>query len=337
MPANNAAGCGSLRRPWYYCAAAAPRPQGSASPPSMTPLARHSGVTDTAATVAVHHGLTSPLRVLHLSDSHLSLRSDCPPNSDRMHHAFAAASPCEVFQRQVEAASRDGTELIAHTGDFLNFPSEETVAFAMDVLERGGSGLTWLYSSGNHDWHFEGLDGSSEALRDEWRQVLRPLFAGKNPSHWVFDHEQSGLRFIGIDNSTYQISPFQLNFCQAHMSNSNKRPIVLMVHIPLYLEALMDEMYGADGVRRFGPGVSLCGDPDWGWDADHYHDVERRERWSTTGNLPSTSAFLETVKGCRHAAGGGARRAHPLGAGASNRGVGSDAVCDTGGIRGRSP
>eukprot|EP01047_Picozoa_sp_COSAG01_P123379 COSAG01_NODE_52311_length_347_cov_1.104839_1_plen_64_part_01 len=38
-------------------AAAEPRPQGSASPPSIPPLARHSGVTDTAATVAVH-GLT---------------------------------------------------------------------------------------------------------------------------------------------------------------------------------------------------------------------------------------------------------------------------------------
>ena len=33
---------------------------------------------------------------------------------------------------------------------------------------------------------------------------------------------------------------------------------------PLYLDALMDAMYGADGTRRFGPGVSLCGDPRWG-------------------------------------------------------------------------
>ena len=269
-----------------------------AETPPMLPLAHHSRVTDTAATVAVY-GLAAPLRVLHLSDSHLSLRSDCPPHSDRMHRAFAAASPCEVFQRQVEAASRNDTELISHTGDFLNFPSAETVAFARGVLERDGKGLTWLFSSGNHDWHFEGLDGSSEALRDEWRRkVLLPLYAGRNPSHWVFDHDKSGLRFIGIDNSTYQVTQSQLTFFQAQISNS-KRPIVLMVHIPLYLDALMGAMYDADGVRHFGPGVSLCGDPDWGWDADHYYEVERRERWSSAGNLPSTSAFLEAVRGCR--------------------------------------
>jgi hypothetical protein len=197
----------------------------------MAPLALHSRVTETTATVAVR-SLSAPLRVLHLSDSHISLRSDRQPNSERMHNAFVGrprrdtgemALPRDIFRGQVQAAAENGTGLIIHTGDFLNFPSAESVAFATDVLE--GCGLPWLYSSGNHDWHYEGLPGSSEALRDEWRaRALLPLYGGRDPSRWVEDHDASGLRFIAIDNSTYQISPEQLDFPRAQHGAANRPP-----------------------------------------------------------------------------------------------------------------
>ena len=269
-------------------------------------MARHSSLTDTTATVAVH-GLASPLRVLHLSDSHISLSSDNAPHSDRMHHAFIGADgdgtphrstgevalPTERFQGQVEVAAQNGTDLIIHTGDFLNFPSVEAVAFAHGVLAR--SGLPWLYCSGNHDWHYEGLHGSSEALRTEWRQrSLDPLYGERSPDNWV-DDSPSGIRFIGIDNSTYQVSQAQLAFFQAH-ATADERPIVLLVHIPLYLEELADTLGG--GHRSSG--VALCGDPRWGEASDAGYETEQRQRWPKEGNAASTMAFLTAVAACKN-------------------------------------
>eukprot|EP01044_Picomonas_judraskeda_P004445 COSAG03_NODE_390_length_8302_cov_70.582317_4_plen_394_part_00 len=53
----------------------------------------HSHITDTTATVAVG-GLSSPLTVRHLSDSHISLDSDLEPHSRRMHDAFFGTCCC---------------------------------------------------------------------------------------------------------------------------------------------------------------------------------------------------------------------------------------------------
>ena len=121
----------------------------------------HSAVTDTAATVAVG-GLKAPLRVLHLSDSHISLESDDPPHSQRMHAAFAGAEgegrahrdtgalmlPAARFEEQVAAAAKNGTQLIIHTGDFLNVSSSTRPQRA-----RAGSTLArrWLAGADTGD------------------------------------------------------------------------------------------------------------------------------------------------------------------------------------------
>ena len=59
----------------------------------------HSHITDTTATVAVA-GLSSPLSVRHLSDSHISLDSDLEPHSRRMHDAFFG-NYCCVLSREL--------------------------------------------------------------------------------------------------------------------------------------------------------------------------------------------------------------------------------------------
>ena len=101
----------------------------------MATTQAHSGVTDTTATIAVS-GLSAPLKVLHLSDSHISLSSDYEPHSSRMHRAFFSDGagrphrttgetqlPRDRFIQQVEEATANGTELLIHTGDFLNVRS----------------------------------------------------------------------------------------------------------------------------------------------------------------------------------------------------------------------
>ena len=100
----------------------------------MSAEVQHRNITDFTATVVVPN-LAAPVKVLHLSDSHVSLASDNAPHSDRMHNAFADGHgrhkgitlPKDLFAQQLKAAVDEGVQLIVHTGDFVNFPSADTV------------------------------------------------------------------------------------------------------------------------------------------------------------------------------------------------------------------
>lgn len=155
------------------------------------------------------------------------------------------------------------------------FPSPESVSFVKTVLDD--SKIPYLYSSGNHDWHYEGLPGSSEALRAEWRaKSLTPLYNGRNPSHWSED-TPSGLRFIAIDNSTYQVDAEQLAFFKEHAAGD--KPVVLLVHIPLCVDALQETLLARFDGDHAGRGVGLCGDPRWGTATDNGWETEQRPQW----------------------------------------------------------
>ena len=130
---------------------------------AMATAAVHMNITDATATVAVPH-ITRPLKVMHLSDSHVSLASDKAPHSDRMHAAFAnghgkhagGTVPKDIFTAQLNTALGQGADLIVHTGDFVNFPSAESVAFVKDALDSAG--IPYFYISGNHDCRLFMLD-----------------------------------------------------------------------------------------------------------------------------------------------------------------------------------
>lgn len=141
--------------------------------------------------------------------------------------------------------------------------------------------IPYLYISGNHDWHAEGLSGSSEALREEWRsKVLLPLYGGRDPACWA--ESVGGVRFIAIDNSTYQISARQLEFFEAELALAADagEPVVLLVHIPLYIAAI---------------GNHGCGWPGWGAAADKGYITEQRERWAARNNA-ETDVFVAAVE-----------------------------------------
>src|SRR5690625_6786791 len=55
------------------------------------------------------------------------------------------------------------------------------------------------------------MEGSIDELRSEWiRRRLHPLYQGHDPMMAAYD--MKGLRFLAIDNSTYEISDAQLAF-----------------------------------------------------------------------------------------------------------------------------
>ncbi len=230
-----------------------------------------------------------PVKVLFVSDTHLwmddqrgepftqySGRMAKAYNETRHFQTGKPTNPNDSFENIVQQAKKSNVDLLALPGDLFSFPSEAAIEWAYKQLNE--SGLTYQYAAGNHDWHYEGMVGSAVDLRKQWSETrLKPLYQGNNPLMTV--NEIKGIRFVMLDNSTYEILPEQLQFFRDQVKT--QKPIVLFVHIPLY----------APG-RSMGFG---CGNPQWGWDADRGYEVERRLRWPKTGHTSITMDFHKEV------------------------------------------
>ena len=246
-------------------------------------------------TIIAINELIKPLSVLQISDSHITFTSDTDKEyeqySERMAGAYAhtkhyetcePTTPIDSFMELIAFAQQEKVDLIALTGDIVNFPSATAVSMVMEILTA--SGIPFVYTAGNHDWHYEGMDGSADGLRREWSENrLKPLYEGGNAlySSRLF----GGINIVTIDNSTYQVNDEQLEFYR----QQQKRPefIALFMHIPMYMPTM---------------GI-CCGHPQWGYDTDRGYEIERRQRWSKNGNQPSTAAFVDQVMNTEKLAG----------------------------------
>lgn len=248
----------------------------------------HHDYTDSTAVISIE-GLQDSLRILQITDAHITVLDSSErklwPYSRRMDQAFITrpdgrtgepVRPKDQFLQLLDRAKSLKVDLILLTGDIVNNPSRSSVAFVQTALQQ--CGIPYLYTAGNHDWHYEGMKGSSPQLRKTWtKKGLRPLYGGRNP--FFHNHEIKGVQFVAIDNSTYQILPEQLAFFQQTLKQG--RPVVLLSHIPYY--------------RAGDPHKSGCGNPDWGWDQDKGFEIERRQRWPKSGNSLATNEFVDTL------------------------------------------
>ncbi|QDV70447.1 Calcineurin-like phosphoesterase [Rosistilla carotiformis] len=233
--------------------------------------------------------IRKPLRVLVAADTHLFLDDERGKPfhefSGRMAGAYnrtrhfktgEATNPQNSFTQIIERAQERNVDLLALVGDIFSFPSEAAIEWVADQL--AASKLRYYYVAGNHDWHYEGMPGSIDELRATWiEKRLKPLYQGNNPLMSAYDI--GDVRFLAIDNSTYEILPEQLDFFRAQAETG--KPLVLTVHIPMF----------APG-RPVGFG---CGHPEWGAQTDRNHKIERRPPWPTTGHTQATLDFHRDV------------------------------------------
>lgn len=224
-------------------------------------------------------GLKGTVRVAFAGDTHLGLRDA----RDDEHADFYArmaqyASKGEALEKTLKKCAERKTDLVALLGDTLSFPTLANAEFAERTMKA--SGLEWIYTAGNHDWHFEGDGGSDMEQRERWtKKRLMGLYpAGANPL--AHSRVVKGLRVVAIDNSTYEMLPEQTEFWRAEAAKGE--PVVLMMHIPLWTE---------------GWGVFTCGSPEWGAARDEYWKIERRQRWAeraSAATMEFRRAVLET-------------------------------------------
>ena len=229
------------------------------------------------------------IKVVHIADTHLFMDDNrgipYTKFSNRMAKAYnqtthfktrEKTTPMECFENTLAYAKEVNADVITLVGDIFSFPSELAVEWVNSKLEA--IGIPYIYVAGNHDWHYEGMSGELDALRDTWiDNRLLSLYQGNNPLMAAYDIK--GIRFLAIDNSTYEINDEQLAFFTEHAASG--LPLVLLVHIPMY-----------------APGKSIsfgCGNPNWNAPTDRNYKLERRPRWPKDGHSKTTFKFYKEV------------------------------------------
>lgn len=227
--------------------------------------------------------------IIHITDTHLSMDDERGQSfnefSGRMAGVYSVNSHFrtsdevatkESFTEILSLAKEEEADMIALSGDIFSFPSEAAIEWACKMLTD--TGIPFAYIAGNHDWHYEGMKGSSQSLREEWTEKrLKPMYQGNHPLYASYDI--NGTRIVCIDNSTYEILPEQLDFFRKQ--NNSGLALILMMHIPLYVPG-----------RGLGFG---CGHPQWGSESDKGFEIERREKWREGGHTETTMTFHKEV------------------------------------------
>lgn len=233
--------------------------------------------------------INQSVRVVHIADTHLFTDDERGIPYQEFSHRMAKAynqtthfkthvktNPEEAFEQTLAFAKEVHADVITLVGDLFSFPSEAAIEWALSKLND--TGIPYIYTAGNHDWHYEGMEGSLDDLRDTWiEKRLLPLYQGNHPLMAAYDVK--GIRFLAIDNSTYEINEEQLAFFTEQVASG--MPLVLLVHIPMY----------APGKKiSFG-----CGNPNWGASTDRNFELERRPKWPETGHTQTTLDFHKNV------------------------------------------
>ena len=236
--------------------------------------------------------VTEPVKIFVISDSHI-FRSDSREDpyrtySNRMAKAYNVTrhfitgektDPEECLRQTVALAVERGADAIALLGDMVSYPSEAGVEWVKATLDA--SGIPWFYTNGNHDWHYEGMEGTELELRDRWtRERLLPLFQGHDPK--LYSVEVKGVKLIFLDNGVYEILPEQLDAFRKTVKG--KQAKLLFSHIPFY-----------------APGYSphTSAHPDWGLATDNNYPIERRPPWPAEGPGKVTKDMWKAIlKAC---------------------------------------
>lgn len=228
-------------------------------------------------------------RLFVISDTHLWLSDEREEPyrsySKRMAAAYnqtthfatgRSTNPEEAFRATIALAKSCKADAVALLGDMVSYPSERGVELVQEVMNSAN--IPWYYTCGNHDWHYEGMEGSRLSLRDEWRdERLLPLYAGRNPNGYVVD--VNGVQLLILDTSTYDVLPEQLELTKKVIASG--KPFILMMHIPLYAP---------------GRGVAYgIGNPNWDANSDKGYKIERRERWPEGGHAQTDYDFYNIV------------------------------------------
>lgn len=186
-------------------------------------------------------GLVQPIRILQVSDCHLS--GCCEEDSEKA-KAKSKKKTAEFLketggvtqeQRLKEALDLSAEyDALVLTGDIADSPSRANLELLASMLE----GRRYLYTFGNHDYYTYDSDSGNADDRERFLDdFLRFL-----PCDPTMDSLQvGGVNLVALDDSLAQFSALQLDFLKAEAAKG--LPILLFLHLPVYSPTFVPQAY----------------------------------------------------------------------------------------------
>ena len=185
-------------------------------------------------------GLDAPVRLLHVTDSHICLanEADAAYDPELVGHAkqrgdaFGGEEQIEsYFTQALDYARRENIPML-HTGDLYDFLSEANFAY----MEQALSSVDSIYAAGNHDFcHFVGR--AIEDYQYKWENLRRVQPHVKQ--NLYFDSRIiGGVNIVTLDDGYYLFSKGQEEMLRAEAAKGY--PIILCMHVPLYTPKLAE-------------------------------------------------------------------------------------------------
>lgn len=178
-------------------------------------------------------GLEKPLKILHMTDSHLPFYCDSDSeNMIRQGKKRNEKRSVRNLNKLIKYGEKN-CDLIVHTGDLIDYISKPCVEFAKDFLKRD----KFLFVAGNHEY------AKYDDVKEDMAYRLNSLEEiGGYPVNIFFNsHIIGGVNFVGIDDAYHQVEYEQLEMLKEEVKKGY--PIILFMHAPLYENELYKKSY----------------------------------------------------------------------------------------------
>ena len=182
----------------------------------------------------VEIGLEKPLKILHITDSHLPFY--CEDDTEEIiRQAKKRQQETSVSNlKKLMKYGEENCDIIVHTGDLIDFISKPCIDFAREYLKNDKI----LFVAGNHEyWR---CDSEKEDMAYRIKSIER--MGGKLCEGMLFSSRIiGGVNFVGIDDAYHQAEYEQLDFLKEEVKKG--LPVILFMHAPLYEENLYKKSY----------------------------------------------------------------------------------------------
>ena len=185
----------------------------------------------TVLTGEINAGATAEINVLHTSDTHLTYYDNTDTAEVRRYGKSRYRHFGQNMQQtldEIVAMAKEENRLLIHTGDLLDFETDANIQKAKEFFDESDC----LYVPGNHETE---ADASYvEKLQAVYKRNLT-----------FYCEEINGVCFVGLDNTNHKMTAEQLDLLKEVVETG--KPIILLMHVPLYEEGLFYESIKADG------------------------------------------------------------------------------------------
>ena len=215
-------------------------------------------------------GLEAPLKILHITDSHIAL-CDERDNARKMELAKDRGNAIqEAYLKEQLAYGHSHCDLIVHTGDLIDFTSQANFDLARRILKDENM----FFSVGNHEFsQYVGEAYEDYAYKMNSFHEMKP---GLGVPLFFNSRIVGGINFVSMDDSYHQFEPWQLTRLKKEIAKGI--PIILCLHAPLFDPALYEYH-----IKKNGPAKSsyLVGCDEDHLPEDEWRAIEIRPRGVT--------------------------------------------------------